>query len=157
MPGRPPKSAQILILGKEKLYGKQKDRVDAEPTQKDKSKTPVCPNDYTKPERKIWQEYADILTEYNLFNLANGQILKLLVRNIADRNKCVKHVKDEGICIDTVRGLTCNPYFSAKNKCEENIMKYLNLLGLSTMGLAKIGCLQAESKKKKSEMEEMMD
>lgn len=157
MAHRPPKSSRIHLLNNEKLYGKLKDRVDAEPTQKDKTKIPVCPAAYTKPEREIWQQYADILVEYDLFNLANGQILNLLVRNIADRNKCVEHVKTDGICIDNGRGLTYNPYFSAKNKCEENIMKYLNMLGLSSMGLAKLGGIHAERKEKDSEMESLLD
>jgi len=157
MPGRPPLSTRIHLLGKEKLYGKQKDRLESEPTQKDGEKKPVCPSDYTKPERKIWLEYADILDEFGLLSLANGPTLNLLVRNIADRDKCVKHVRDEGICINNGRGLTHNPYFTAKNKCEDNIQKYLNLLGLSSMGLAKLGCLNANSKEKESEMETMMD
>jgi len=157
MPGRPPTNSHILLLSKEKLYGKQKDRVASEPTQKDESKKPVCPGGFTKPEREIWQKYADILDEYGMFNMANGHVLELLVRNVVDRNKCVEHVKDEGICIDNGRGLVHNPYFTAKNKSEELIMKYLNMLGLSGTGLAKLGCLQSNSKDKKSEMENMMD
>lgn len=157
MPGRPPKSIKVHLLGGEKIYGSLKDRVNNEPTQKDKTKKPICPSSFTKPEREIWQKYADILEEYDLFNLANGQILTLLVGNIRDRDICIKHVKKEKICVETTRGLTHNPWFKAKNKCEENIIKYLNLLGLSSMGLAKLGCIQAQSKKKKSEMEEMLD
>lgn len=157
MPGRSPTNSHFLLLGKEKLYGKQKQRVASEPTQKDESKKPVCPVGFTKPEREMWQKYADILDEYGMLNMANGQILDLLVRNLVDRNKCAKHVKTEGICIPTARGLMHNPYFTAKNKLEELIMKYLNLLGLSGTGLAKLGCLEANSKEKKSEMETMMD
>lgn len=157
MSGRPPQNSRIHLLGKEKLYGKQKDRVEFEPTQKDEDKKPVCPLRFTKPEREMWQKYADDLDEFGMLNMANGHILDLLVRNIVDRNKCADHVKTEGICINTKRGVTHNPWFTARNKCDDIIIKYLNLLGLSGTGLAKLGCLQANSKDKKSEMEDMMD
>ena len=157
MPGRSPKSAKVHLLEKEKIYGDVKKRLSREPKQRNPNLKPKCPSSFTKEERKIWKKIAKILDQYGILNLANGTILNLLVQNISDRNICIERIADDGICIKGRYGYNFNPFWSAKNKCEDNIIKYLNLLGLSSMGLAKLGCLQVQSKKKKSEMEKLLD
>lgn len=136
------KNRHLHILEKEKLYGDVKSRVDGEPKQKHKEKEPSCPIYFSRDEKRIWEKYKEILKEYDLFYLAAGPVLELLVKNISDRTKCLDHIKREGICIETLRGKIYNPYWSAKNKCEENIRKYLDLLGITNQGLAKLGLLR---------------
>lgn len=157
MAGRPPKNFKLHLLekGKTGIYGDLKNREDAEPEQKS-DETPQCPREFSKREKEIWHKYAHILEEYSLFNLANGPILELLTKNLRDREKCLDIVKKEGICVDSYRGRVYNAYWMAKNRCEENILKHLNLLGLSSLGLARLGCLSSK-KKKKSEMEGLLD
>lgn len=155
MPGRHAKSFKILNFTRGTLYGYEKQREETEPAQKSKIE-PVCPKDFSKREKEIWHEYAKILKDYDLFLLANGPLLTLLVKNISDREKCIRLVKKQGICIESYKGIVYNPYWTAKNRCEENILKHLNLLGLSSIGLAKVGSLSSHGTKT-SELDELMD
>lgn len=155
MSGRTPKNFKVLMLEKGVLYGSQKKRGESIDNREENLKVPLCPKIYTKSEREIWNQYADILKEYKLFNIANGPLLELIVRNVKDRENCIKKVKEEGIIIDSYRGKIYNPYWSAKNRCEENILKCLNQLGLSSIGLTRLGCLH--TKEKKSEMASLID
>jgi P27 family predicted phage terminase small subunit len=157
MPGRPPKSSKIHILEKEKVYGDLKDRIAAEPEQTDPNLEPECPASFCAEEKEIWEKCSDILIQYDLFNIANSIILELLVKNIYYYNVCVVDLRDMGMCITNNGKDVINPFWTMKNKCEDNIMKYLNLLGLSSMGLAKLGCLSVKSKREKSEMEKLLD
>ncbi|HUS51142.1 MAG TPA: P27 family phage terminase small subunit [Candidatus Paceibacterota bacterium] len=156
MGGRPPKSIKIHLLEKEKVYGKIKTRIETEPIEKNKKLKTKCPKNFNKNQRKIWNKYKKILDQFGLLNIANSEILTLLVRNISEREECIDEIDLNGIICKENGKQYQNPYWIIKNKCEENIIKHLNLLGLSSMGLAKLGCLQAESKKKKSDMQKML-
>ena len=50
-----------------------------------------------------------------------------------------------------------NPYFKPALKLEERIMKSLGELGLSSVGMARIGSLLSNHGKTKSKMEELLD
>ena len=50
-----------------------------------------------------------------------------------------------------------NPYLKAAFKLEERIMKSLGELGLSSIGMARIGSLLSNKVKAKSQMEELLD
>lgn len=50
-----------------------------------------------------------------------------------------------------------NPYFKPALKLEERIMKSLGELGLSSIGMARIGSLLSNKVKAKSQMEELLD
>jgi len=154
------KSLRLRLLEKEKDYTKNNSSPTSthQKNNENKQLEPVCPEQFTKEEKIIWKNYAFILKKYNLFTLINGPVLELLVKNISDRNKCMKIVKTEGICIESYRGRIYNPYWSAKNRCEENILKHINLLGLSNLGLSRLGMLNIEDDNDEdSEMNKLTD
>lgn len=158
MAGRYPKATKLHLLEKGVLYGDQKARAERENKEKKDEKIyekPKCPKDFSKREKELWIQYSHILEEYDIFNLANGPILELLIKNLSDREKCIKKIKIEGIIIESYKGRIYNPFWSAKNRCEENILKYLNALGLSSVGLIRLGRLDSENNS--SEMEDLID
>ena len=50
-----------------------------------------------------------------------------------------------------------NPYFNAQHRLGTLVDKYSQNLGLSSISLAKIGSLMLKGKKRKSEMEDLLD
>ena len=82
MKGRKPIPTEILRLNKGKLYDIQADREKNTPKPK-KPLKPICPRSFTKEQRKIWNKYAKILKNYNMFTIANQTILEILCFNKA--------------------------------------------------------------------------
>jgi P27 family predicted phage terminase small subunit len=148
MPGRPPKTKRKLKLERGELYGKTKMRPDI--SQKTEEK-PVMPVRFNDEQHMIWDRIQEILEKYNLCNLANEIILELLVHNIFEYRSLTVMLEDEGHMLED----KINPLFTARQKAGDNIIKYCDRLGLSSAGLARLGCLTIE--KKEDELEELMD
>ncbi len=156
MKGRKLKPKNLLLIEKGKVYGEQKERIENEP--KPKEIKPKCPKYLTHEQKKEWKRYAKILDACELLNIANAPLLELLAVNSDNYKKCLLKVNEQGLIIYSEKGFPgYNPFWSAQNKCEDQIKKCLSDLGLSSIGMAKIGSLIVKSKKEKNEFEEMLD
>lgn len=149
MGGRPPKPIAVHQLEKEKLYGELAERAEIEPSS---SMTPKCPKTLTTDERKAWRYYAEILNSYGLLSVANAPMLDMVSRLHAEtitfhdkaRGKpIVKSPKGEGYIV--------NPFWNARKKNEDTIITLLKELGLSSVGIARIGGYAVQARKRKSE------
>ena len=65
------------LLENEKLYGQVAKRAESEPVSE---LVPTKPADLSPMESGIWDYYKEVLDEYRLFTLANGPMLRMLVR-----------------------------------------------------------------------------
>ena len=158
MKGRRPKPVELLKLEKSKLYGSQLARSENVP-KAEKQLKPICPRGFTKSQRKIWNQYARTLKNYNLFTVANQTILEMLCFNkdIYDRHR-EKLVGMDVVIKGSKQGYDIyEKSFKVCQKVEPIIFKCLGELGLSSAGLAKIGSLAAGAINKKSKMEELLD
>ena len=155
---RNPKSTDLLTLEKGKLYSDQRDRQDLEP-KPEKEVRPRCPNRFSKEERQAWRSIAAILKNYGLFTGANAIQLELLSTAWAQYLDCCKKMAlSKLIIIKTPEnGAMYNPYFNAQHKLGQLVDKYCQNLGLSSIGMAKIGSLMLKGKKQKNEMESLLD
>jgi phage terminase small subunit len=183
MRGRKPKPAAVLKLEKGKLYDQQRSRAENEPTPRQEI-IPRCPKGFSKEQRKLWKNFSQILRAYGLFNAANAPILELLARAWSRYQTCQRMIDEWGgemLLVDRVSGEILkphsaeeldlgigtkpqtlgkpilNPYFKPALKLEERIMKSLGELGLSSIGMARIGSLLSNKVKAKSQMEELLD
>jgi phage terminase small subunit len=183
MRGRKPKPAALLKLEKGKLYDKQADRAENEP-KPIQELIPRCPKGFSKIQRKYWRNFSQILKSYGLFNAANAPILELLSRAWSRYETCQQMIDEWGgemVLVDPESGEILreppaedldlgigpqpkrvgvprlNPYFKPALKLEERIMKSLGELGLSSLGLARIGSMLSNKGKAKSKMEELLD
>ena len=133
-------------LNHQKLYGDMAERAELEPMSE---LEPRCPQGLTKEERKVWRYYKSILKTYGLFSIANAPLLELLSRLTAEvqdfRKKSDGHymVRDPN---DREKWIV-NPYWGALRRLEDKIMNCLKELGLSSMGMARIGQLSVRKKK----------
>lgn len=156
MKGRKPKPTNLLLLEKGKLYDQQRDRAENEP--KPKPIKPKCPKHLSPEAKKEWHHHAKILDKCEIFTIANAPLLELLAVNVSTYKGCLEKTQKMGILIKSPNGFPVyNPYWTAQNKCEDQIKKCLSELGLSSIGMAKIGNLIVKSKKEKNEFEEMLD
>jgi phage terminase small subunit len=149
MGGRPPKPMAQHKLEKPKLYGDLAERSELEP---ESNLIPKCPDILTKEERKAWRYYADILKSYGMLTIANAPMLEIVARLHAEtidfhdkaRGKpIIKSPKGDGYIV--------NPFWSARKKNEDTMIVLLKELGLSSIGIARLGSLALTAKKKKSE------
>jgi len=148
MPGRPPKTKSKLKLERGDLYGKTKTRPDLNEKTEEK---PTVPSRFTESQRDIWNRIQEILNKYNLLNLASEIIIELLVQNIDEYRWLTDLIRTEGYMLED----KINPHFNARQKAGDNIIKYCDRLGLSSAGLARLGCLTTE--KDEDDLEGMMD
>jgi P27 family predicted phage terminase small subunit len=147
----------MLTLQKGKLYSDQRDRAELEPKPMMEIK-PRCPARFSKEERKEWRYFGSILKNYGLFTIANAAHLEMLACSMAQYKECAGKVSQTGIIIKGPMGQPMyNPYWNAVNKLEDKICRCLSELGLSSVGLAKIGSLMLKQKKQKTEMEDLLD
>ena len=154
---RKPKPTKLLELEKGKLYDDQRARAELEPVAEHDG-VPICPKRFNKEEIKAWNELTHILKNYGLLTSANSFLMEMFSK------KWVQYVS---ICneIDSInmgRNITRNDFKverleKKQKRHEEIILKYLSELSLSSAGLAKIGSFILNSKKRKSEMEELID
>ncbi|OPY83439.1 MAG: Phage terminase, small subunit [Syntrophus sp. PtaU1.Bin005] len=151
------KPTSVLELEKGKLYSDQRDRAALEP-KPTKDMIPRCPSRFSREERKAWKDIAAVLKNYGLFTAANSLQLELLATAWVQYLDCCRQMADSGQIIiqGPQGGAMYNPYFNAQHKLGALVDKYSQNLGLSSLGLAKIGTLMLKSKKK-SEMEELLD
>jgi phage terminase small subunit len=182
MRGRKPKPAALLKLEKGKLYDQQADRAENEPKAVQEL-LPRCPTGFSKIQRKHWKYFSQILKSYGLFNAANAPILELLAVDWVLWKEGHQGIEDLGglvVLADPISGAILktpsempldlgigpkpligvprlNPFFKPAMKLEERIMKSLGELGLSSLGLARIGSLVSKQHKAKSKMEELLD
>jgi phage terminase small subunit len=182
MRGRKPKPAALLKLEKGKLYDRQADRAENEPRPLQEL-LPRCPKGFSKDQRKHWKYFSQILKSYGLFVAANAPILELLAVDWVMYKGCHQGIADLGgpvVLADPITGEVLrppsepvldigigpkpligvprlNPFFKPAMKLEERIMKSLGELGLSSLGLARIGSLLSNKGKAKSKMEGLLD
>lgn len=154
---RPLKPSSVLKLEKGKLYDEQRDRDKLEPKAKEEIK-PRCPKRFSKEERKEWRYFKKILENYGLFTIANAPHMEMLATAMKQYKDCSSRVAETGLIIKGPKGNPMyNPYWNACNKLEDKIHRCLDALGLSSVGLAKIGSLRLKAQKQKSEMEGLLD
>jgi P27 family predicted phage terminase small subunit len=155
---RPCKPTALLELEKGKLYSDQRDRQEYEPAPVKEIK-PRCPQRFSKEERRAWRSIAAILKNYGLFTAANAIQLELLATAWSQYLDCCKKMYASKLIIikGADGGAMYNPYFNAQHKLGQLVDKYSQNLGLSSIALAKIGSLMLGAKKKKSEMEGLLD
>ena len=152
-----PTPTKLLELTKGKLYSDQRDRAELEPKPK-RELTPWCPSTFTKEQRTLWRFYKRILNNYGLFNLAAGPVLEKLCVAEDQYRQCAETVATTGIIIKGALGQPVqNPYWQVMSAQEKKILSYLQELGLSTTGLAKMGALMLKAKKEKNELETLLD
>ena len=157
MAGRKPLPAELHQLEKGKLYGDVADRVKNTPKAK-KEMRPRCPQRLNPSERKVWQQLAVILKNYNLFTIANALIMELLAYNWVEFLELKELVDLEGRTIKSINGFDIiNPNLQLRNSAQARILKCQGELGLSSSALAKIGSLVVSAQRKKSEMEGLID
>lgn len=154
---RLPKPTALLELEKGKLYSDQRDRSALEPKPERELK-PRCPARFSAEERRAWKEIAAVLKNYGLFTVANSMQMELLATAWAQYLDCCEKMSvTKKIIIDGPDGgAMYNPFFNAQHKLGALVDKYSQNLGLSSIGLAKIGTLMLKAKKK-TEMENLLD
>lgn len=155
---QPLKPTAVLQMEKGKLYDKQRDRAELEPKPQKELK-PRCPARFSKDERRSWKQIADVLRNYGLFSVANAMQLELLATAWTQYlDCCAKVAETKNIIVKGPDGgAMYNPYFNAQHKLAGLVDRYSQNLGLSSMGMARIGSLLLKSKKQKSEMEDILD
>jgi phage terminase small subunit len=185
MRGRKPKPAALLKLEKGKLYDQQAERAENEPKAVQEL-IPRCPPGLSKIQRKYWKNFSQILKSYGLFNAANAPILELLTVDWVLYKSCQENISKFGgttVFVDPETGWIPkvslppdldlgleikpsemhnlvpmrNPYFRDAKDLEKLIMKSLGELGLSSLGLARIGSMLSNKGKPKSKMESLLD
>ncbi len=154
---RLPKPTALLKFEKGKLYSDQRDRAALEP-KAEKESTPRCPRRFSKEERRAWKEIAAILKNYGLLTPANAIELELLATAWAQYLECcARMTQHPAIIIEGPDGgKMYNPYFNAQHRLGGLVDKYAQNLGLSSVGLAKVGGLMLKARKQ-SAMEELLD
>lgn len=155
-PGPAPMPESVYKLGRDRIYGKQRDRIDSTP-KAEKVLEPRCPKKFIKEERKIWNYYKKILRNFGLFDISNGPILELLCVNLKLYNDCLEDVRKNGMITIKNDVPYYNKNFDAMNRLEGHILKYLQELGLSSAGMARLGQLTSKKKKKQEGMEKLID
>lgn len=154
---RLPKPTALLEMEKGKLYSDQRDRSALEPKPEREIK-PRCPQRFSTEERRAWKEIAAVLKNYSLFTVANSMQMELLATAWAQYLDCCEKmsVSKKIIIRGPDGGAMYNPFFNAQHKLGSLVDKYSQNLGLSSIGLAKIGSLMLKAKKK-TEMENLLD
>ena len=154
----PLKPISVLKLEKGKLYADQRERADLEPVPERELK-PRCPQRFSPQERRAWKEIATILKNYGLFTIANSLQMELLATAWVQYLECSQRMaEDPRIIVQGPDGGSMyNAYFNAQHRLGGLVDKYSQNLGLSSSSLAKIGNLMLKSKKRKSEMEGLLD
>jgi len=155
---RKPKPTSVLEFEKGKLYDEQRDRQNYEP-KSEKEVKPRCPKRFSKEERKIWRSIASILKNYGLFTIANSMQIELLTTAWVQYVEVSKKIAETGnIIIKGPDGNPMyNPFFNAQHKLGQLVDRYCQNLGLSSISLAKMGSLMLKAKKKKNDLEELLD
>ena len=144
MAGRPPKPIATHEIEKQKLYGNLAARAEVEPRS---DIEPRCPVQFSDAEKKAWKYYKQILKTFGLFNIANAPMLDILSRLHAETLVFHEQCKGKPIVKDPQSGgFRVNPIWSARHKNEERIIAILRELGLSSLGLAKLGSLMVKKK-----------
>lgn len=157
MAGRKPKPTALLRLEKGKLYDQQRDRAELEPQAKQDIE-PSCPDRFTQPEKKAWNEISEILRNYSLFTIANAIELELLATAWAQYVSISKMLNPETIANKIILDdQKTERLFKKQHQLADRIDRYLQNLGLSSTAMAKLGSLMLGAKKKKSEMEALLD
>lgn len=157
MRGRKPKPAAVLKLEKGKLYDQQARRLEYEPKPY-REIIPRCPKTFSKEERKHWKYFSQILKVYGLFSVANAPILEMLSMNRMEYLFCRKKMHEMGGSVVRIGDeITTNPFFKTAMKLEERMMDGLKELGLSSVGMARLGSLLSAKAKPRSGMESLLD
>lgn len=149
MIGRKPESTQALELRKGKLYDKQAARAEYEPRQV-LAMEMRCPRGFSKQEKKEWKYWSSIFSAYGLMIPANMQHLKMLCTYTAELAEYNERARNRPVIKTRKRGEDSwewNPYWTARNRLNELIMKILSECGVSSTGLAKLGSLMVKAKK----------
>lgn len=148
---------QIHKFEKGKLYGELAEREKYEP-KPTRDMKPKCPKTLAKEERREWHFFKKILENYGLFSIANAAHLEMLAVNMAAYRDCLEKLHKTGVIILSQKKVPMySPYFTALNAIEGKIRVNLSELGLSSVGLAKLGALIVRSNKEKSGMEALID
>ena len=158
---RNPKPTALLEYEKGKLYSDQRDRSELEPRSNGEL-TPKCPAYFNQEEKRAWRQIRIVLKSYGLFNAANAYQMELLAtvwsqylescRLLATNTRGMLYISD-----GTPRGFKENPIIASQRRYRAEINIYSQNLGLSSIGLAKIGSFALKSKRQRDEMEELLD
>lgn len=158
MRGRKPKPLNILKMEKGKLYDEQGDRekIEIRPPETEM----ICPGWLTDLQKIEWYRMAEILKSIGLLVNVNEQILEMLAINISEYKESIKQIEKDGIVLENYKTGTpyLNPWWKIQKDCHMRIMKCLQELGLSSVGLARLGSLEVNKKRKdeKSETEKLL-
>lgn len=152
MKGRKPLAAETHLLEKTKVYGEVKERIENEP-KAESSIEPKCPMWFRTSEKDSWEYLAEILRNRGIFLDINGPLLEMGAIYLAEIRNCQENIIQKG------RGgrENRNPAIKERNKCAEILIKILSELNISTTGMARLGSLITKSKKKGTDMEELLD
>ena len=146
--GSRPRPIKQHKLEQGKLYGELALREKMEPTSE---KIPSLPSEFTDPEKDAWNFYQGVLEEFGLFNLANAPLLQILAVLHAEAGEFherlrVMHmysrVSGSMPDIDEERY-----YRGIRDSAYRQMTAIYKDLGLSSMGMAKLGSLRAQTKK----------
>ncbi len=144
------KPAAVNELNHPKLYGQMAKQAEMEPRS---SMIPRCPKRLSPAERKIWKNIASILKSYGLFSAANAVQIEMLATtwcqyliasaDLQDKTKgnlFIADGKGKG-------GFRENPILATQRRLRSEISVFCSNLGLSSMGMARIGLASAKKKK----------
>ncbi len=144
------KPAAVNELNHPKLYGQMAKQAEMEPRS---SMVPRCPKRLSPAERKIWKNIAAVLKSYGLFAAANAIQMEMLstvmaqyliasddLKNKTKGNLFIADGKGKG-------GFKENPILRTQQRLRGEISTLCAALGLSSMGMARIGLASAKKKK----------
>jgi P27 family predicted phage terminase small subunit len=150
----------ILKLEKGTLYDEQRERAAIEPRPARELK-PRCPGRFSPEERKAWRDVAAVLKNYGLFNAANAMHLEMLAAAWAQYLGACKFMLEKASNslfvpekYDTQgkgHGFKENPILRTQQRLRAEISVYAQNLGLSSVALARIGCLMVNAKRKEKD------
>ncbi len=157
MSGRRPTATATLVLAKGKLYGDQKERAENEP-QAVAVVEPRCPSYFRDSEKEAWNDIAEILKNYSLFLDVNAPLLELGAMLLADIRNSYWEILRRGKTVKGPNGENWrNPAIRDRYKSSELLIKVLSDLNVSASGVAKLGAALVQGRKRKSEMEDLLD
>jgi P27 family predicted phage terminase small subunit len=157
MGGRRPKPTALLELQKGKLYSDQRDRAELEP-HPEFELLPLCPARFTKEEKAAWKYHADVLKNYGLLSVANAAELELLAAAWAQYVAISSKIRTSTLAAKIMlNDQKVERLFKKQHQLADRIDKYLQNLGLSSSAMAKMGSLMLKAKKKRNEMEDLLD
>ena len=152
--GRTPKPLHEHLLENEKLYGQVAKRAESEPVS---DLVPTKPEDLSPMESGIWDYYEKVLDEYKLFTLANGPMLRMLVRMQYEEDLMNREIDTRLPFCDTLAEL--KDLMAMRDKTHDKKLKLLKQMSLTPAEIAKLHCTLVGGMRegKKGEKDEFFD